>query len=68
MYQWSDEYAVQARMNDRLHEAEVERMVRQARAGRPAGQRLYGRMLAGLGRQLETLAGHLHSRHGSGEL
>ena len=54
--------AQQMRYEDFIREAETNRLIAQARAGK-RGDHLYARVLAALGRRLETLGKQLQGTH-----
>ncbi len=64
MLNWLDIEVQEARRQDWLREAEHQRLIQAARAAHPRPPRLYGPVLAGLGRQLVSWGGSLQARYG----
>jgi hypothetical protein len=65
MLSWKDILARQEHYNDLLGEAEKERLVRQALAGRARRVRLYCRALTWLGLRLVAWGCYLQKRYGA---
>ena len=64
MLNWLDIQVQEARREDWLRAAEKQRLIQEARAGHPRPPRLYGPLLAGLGRQLAAWGDSLQARYG----
>ena len=64
MLTWQDMELARHRINDRLRQAERDRLVQQALAGRPRKGPLYSRLLAWLGQWLINWGQRLYERYG----